>query len=282
MEGRAGAPHLRNERRLTRGHREALPRPAEHLRIVRHVTKRHDLMRLNTVAGRKLLQNPALIDVLGAHLDQGFTHHATRDGHERSYRLMHACLQDIRVHAGHADQVLNDRCGADTFECFDDVHFHHAGALEHLTALVRALDEDGIHSFQGVGGVGEHGLQQFVGAGNHRGVSTVDFFHLVRAQVEDHGAVGADSVGVEVGLLAQRREPAARAAGDENNLNSGGSGGLQGAQGARTETEVMPDEGAVQVAGDEFNHAVCCLRLMESRVMCGSVTVEATRLVPRR
>ena len=95
-----------------------------------------------------------------------------------------------------------------------------------------------------------------MGAGNHRRVCTVDFFHLVRAQVVHHRAVGADGVGVEVGLFAQGREPAARAAGDENDLDSGGAGGLEGAQGARAEPEVVPDEGAVQVAGDEFNHAV--------------------------
>ena len=70
-----------------------------------------------------------------------------------------------------------------------------------------------------------------------------------------HGTVGADGVGVEVGLLAQGREPAARAAGDEDDINPGGTGGLKGAQGPRTESEVVPDEGAVQVAGDEFNHA---------------------------
>ena len=120
---------------------------------------------------------------------------------------------------------------------------------------MRALNVDGIHGFEGVGGVGEHGLQQLVGAGNHRRVCTVDFFHLVRAQVVHHRPVGADGVGVEVGLLAQGREPAARAAGDEDDVDPGGAGGLKGAQGPRTESEVVPDEGAVQVAGDEFNHA---------------------------
>ena len=120
---------------------------------------------------------------------------------------------------------------------------------------MRPLDKDGIHGFQGVGGVREHGLQQLVSTGNHRGISTVDFFHLVCTQVVHHGAVGADGVGIEVGLLAQRSEPAARAAGDEDDVNPGGAGGLKGAQGTRTEAEVVPDEGAVQVAGDELDHA---------------------------
>ena len=120
---------------------------------------------------------------------------------------------------------------------------------------MRALNVDGIHGFEGIGGVGEHGLQQLVSTGNHRGISAVDFFHLVRAQVVHHGTVGADGVGVEVGLLAQGREPAARAAGDEDDVNPGGAGGLKGTQGPRTEPEIVPDEGAVQVAGDEFNHA---------------------------
>ena len=94
---------------------------------------------------------------------------------------------------------------------------------------MRALNVDGVHGFEDVGGVGEHGLQQLVSAGNHRGVCTVDFFHLVRTQVVHHRAVGADGVGVEVGLFAQGREPAARAAGDEDDLDSGGAGGLEGA-----------------------------------------------------
>ena len=120
---------------------------------------------------------------------------------------------------------------------------------------MRALNVDGVHGFEGVGGVGEHGFQQLVSTGNHLGVSTVDFFHLVRAQVVHHGAVGADGVGVEVGLLTQGREPAARASGDKDDIDPGGAGSLKGSQGPRTEPEVMPDEGAVQVAGDEFNHA---------------------------
>ena len=120
---------------------------------------------------------------------------------------------------------------------------------------MRALNVDGIYGFKSVGGVGKHGLQQLVSTGNHRRISTVDFFHLVRTQVVHHGTVGTDGVGVEVGLLAQGREPAARAAGDEDDVDSGGAGGLEGAQGAWAEPEVVPDEGAVQVAGDEFNHA---------------------------
>ena len=158
MEGRAGAPHLRNERRLTRRHRKTFTRPAEHLRVIRHVTKGHDLVRLNAVACRELLQNPPLIHGLRAHLDQGFAHHAARDGHERSHGLVHARLQNIGVHAGHANQVLNDGRGADALERLGDFRLHYAGALEHLAALVRPLNVDGIHGFQGVGGVGEHGL----------------------------------------------------------------------------------------------------------------------------
>ena len=95
-----------------------------------------------------------------------------------------------------------------------------------------------------------------MGAGNHRGICAVDLFYLVRAQVVHHGTVRADGVGVKVGLLAQGREPAARAAGNEDDIDPGGAGSLKGAQGPRTEPEVVPDEGAVQVAGDEFNHAV--------------------------
>ena len=120
---------------------------------------------------------------------------------------------------------------------------------------MRALNVDGIYGFKSVGGVGKHGLQQLVSTGNHRRISTVDFFHLVRTQVVHHGTVGTDGVGVEVGLLAQGREPAARAAGDKDDIDPGGAGSLKGSQGPRTEPEVMPDEGAVQVAGDEFNHA---------------------------
>ena len=116
-------------------------------------------MRLNAVACRELLQNPALVDVLGAHLNQGFAHHAARDGHERSHGLMHARLQDVRVHAGHANQVLNDGRGTDAFERLDDARLDHAGALEHLAALVRPLDKDGIHGLQGVGGGREDGFQ---------------------------------------------------------------------------------------------------------------------------
>ena len=71
---------------------------------------------------------------------------------------------------------------------------------------------------------GEHGLQQLVSTGNHHGISAVNFFHLVRAQVVHHGTVGTDGVGVEVGLLAQGREPAARATGDEDDVNPGGAG----------------------------------------------------------
>ena len=109
MEGRAGAPHLRNERRLPRGHGEALPRPAKHLSVIRHVTKRHHLVRLNAVACRELLQNPPLIHGLRAHLDERLTDHTAGHRHQRTYRLMHACLQNIRVHAGHTNQVLDDR-----------------------------------------------------------------------------------------------------------------------------------------------------------------------------
>ena len=138
-------------------------------------------MRLNAVACRELLQNPPLIHGLRAHLDERLTDHAAGHRHQRTHRLMHARLQNIRVHAGHANQVLNDGRGTDAFERLDDARLDHAGALEHLAALVRPLDKDGIHGFQGVGSVGEHGLQQLVSTGNHRGISAVDFFHLVRA-----------------------------------------------------------------------------------------------------
>lgn len=85
------------------------PPPAEHLRVIRHVTKRHDLVCLNAVACRELLQNPALVHGLRAHLDERLTDRAAGHRHQRTDRLMHARLQNIRVHAGHTNQVLNDR-----------------------------------------------------------------------------------------------------------------------------------------------------------------------------
>ena len=129
-----------------------------------------------------------------------------------------------------------------------------------------------------------------MGAGNHRGICTIDLFYLIRTQVVHHGTVRADGVGVKVGLLTQGREPAARAAGDEDDIDPGGAGGLKGAQGPRAEPEVVPDEGAVQVAGDEFNHAdmpsvVGCIGAGQGAGLAGLVRLcrcTAMPPVPRR
>ena len=107
-------------------------------------------------------------------------------------------------------------------------------------------------------------------AGNDRRIGTVNFLHLVGTQVVDHGPIRANSVGIKVGLLAQRCEPAAGAAGDKNNLNSGGAGGFEGVQGPRAEAEVVPDQGSVQVAGNEFNQGGYALRIEDvGLVICG-------------
>ena len=81
-------------------------------------------------------------------------------------------------------------------------------------------------------------------------------FHLVSPQVIDDRPIRADGVGIEIGLFPNGCEPAAGAPGHEHDLDARRPRSLKGVQGAGAEPEILPNECAVKVTGDQSNHAV--------------------------
>jgi hypothetical protein len=70
-----------------------------------------------------------------------------------------------------------------------------------------------------------------------------------RRQVDDERAVGADREPAMAGDLGDRRQPARRAAGDEDDVHAGALARVEGGESARRDGAVGADDRAVEVTG---------------------------------